>query len=134
MPFFAELDQDNIVKQVVEFESLEVCPSNERWVETFKYDYQEATQTFNYNSSNPRKNFASVGDTFDAERNCFIPPKTHASWVLDEISCRWEPPLPHPADGKRYYWNESTVAWVEDVQPDNSVFYTPPSSDCVDCN
>jgi hypothetical protein len=64
-----------------------------------------------------RKNHASVGYTYDSERNAFIPPKPFASWQLNETTCQWEPPVPYPADGtgqnpKFYIWNENTVCWV----------------------
>lgn len=60
-----------------------------------------------------RKNFASIGFTYDQERDAFIPPKDFPSWVLNEQTCRWEPPTPMPNDGKLYTWNEETVSWKD---------------------
>jgi hypothetical protein len=60
-----------------------------------------------------RKNYASEGFTYDAQRDAFIPPKPFASWVLNEDTCRWNSPVPYPTDGKRYKWDESIVNWVE---------------------
>jgi hypothetical protein len=60
-----------------------------------------------------RKNYAGIGHTYDPVLDAFIPPKVFDSWVLDEISCHWVPPVPHPTDGKKYKWDEETVSWIE---------------------
>lgn len=60
-----------------------------------------------------RKNYASVGYYYDSTRDAFIPPKIYSSWVLNEDSCLWEPPIQYPNDGKNYIWNEETVSWKE---------------------
>ena len=64
---------------------------------------------------NIRKNYAGVGDVYDAQRDAFIAPKTFPSWVLDEIICRWVPPVEKPSDGKKYKWNEEQLEWIEIV-------------------
>ena len=58
-----------------------------------------------------RKNYAGIGFAYDADRDAFIPPKPYASWTLDNASCLWEAPVPMPADGKAYRWNEETLSW-----------------------
>ena len=63
-----------------------------------------------------RKNYAGKGYTYDQTRDAFIPPKPDfTSWVLNEDTCRWEPPVPQPDDylDKDYQWNEATVSWVD---------------------
>lgn len=35
------------------------------------------------------------------------------SWPFNEATCSFEPPAPYPTDGKRYVWDEPTLAWVE---------------------
>ena len=62
-----------------------------------------------------RKNYAGIGYTFDADRDAFIPPKPYPSWLLDEETCRWNPPTPMPTDDKRYVWNENKREWEEVV-------------------
>lgn len=59
-----------------------------------------------------RKNFAGVGYTYDAVRDAFIPPQPYPSWVLDEDTCLWTPPAPHPNDGGMYMWDENVGEWV----------------------
>jgi hypothetical protein len=77
-----------------------------------------------------RKNYAGVGYTYDKDRDAFYTPKPYHSWVLDEGTCHWNPPVPYPIDGvsmltyqqfpnegmKVYEWDESTVNW-KDITP-----------------
>jgi hypothetical protein len=35
--------------------------------------------------------------------------------VLDEDTCRWQSPVPHPEDGGQYVWNENRREWEEVV-------------------
>ena len=66
-----------------------------------------------------RKNYAGIGFTYDEGRDAFIPPQPYESWVLNEDSCLWESPVPYPADGGLYVWDEDSLAWVE--APDEAV-------------
>jgi hypothetical protein len=58
-----------------------------------------------------RKNYAGIGYTYDEERDAFIPPQPYKSWVLNEDTCLWEAPIPHPEDGGKYFWNEESISW-----------------------
>jgi len=65
-----------------------------------------------------RKNHASVGYTYDEDRDAFIPPKPFPSWVLNETTCLWEAPIARPEltqeqiDNNNYYtWNEQNQTW-----------------------
>jgi hypothetical protein len=60
-----------------------------------------------------RKNYASIGFTYDAERDAFYAPQPFASWTLNEDTCLWTAPTPYPDDGKLYTWDEAALAWVE---------------------
>ncbi len=35
------------------------------------------------------------------------------SWMFNEETCAFEPPVPYPEDGKVYMWDEPTLTWVE---------------------
>jgi hypothetical protein len=117
MAHFAELDANNVVLQVIvvhnnelldedgsesEAKGIAFCQSlfGGNWVQT------------SYNA-NFRKNFAVEGAVYDAQRDAFIPPKRFSSWVLNEETCRWVPPIARPIDGKKYIWDESLVAWKD---------------------
>ena len=60
-----------------------------------------------------KKHSATMGFTYDENRDAFIGKKPHGSWILDETTCRWDPPTPYPDDGGIYRWEESTLSWIE---------------------
>ena len=129
MAHFAELDANNVVTRVIvvgnpdcvdetgsesEAVGIAFCQqlfgASTVWVQT------------SYNGS-IRKNYAGIGFTYDAGRDAFIPPQPYPSWVLDEHTCDWFPPIPYPEDGGPYIWDESQQAWQELPTPttDNHV-------------
>ena len=111
MAHWAELDENNIVVRVTVGDNNEPDEGYQwlidnlggTWVKT---SYNAATNGF-------RKNYASIGFTYDESRDAFIAPKPYPSWTLDEATCRWKAPTPYPTDDKMYQWNEATSSWVE---------------------
>jgi hypothetical protein len=100
--YFAQIDKNNIVINVVKADSIEWCENNLTGTcEETKID------------GSIRKNYAGIGYTYDEDRDAFIPPKPFDSWLLDEDTCNWNPPVPYPNDDKMYTWNEETISWVE---------------------
>jgi hypothetical protein len=61
-------------------------------------------------NNNFRKQFASIGYTYDVVNDEFVEPQPFISWSLD-LNNNWQSPTPKP-EGKSY-WDESTLAWVE---------------------
>jgi len=59
-----------------------------------------------------RKNHASIGMTYDEDKDAFIPKKPYQSWILNEDTCQWEAPVVYPNDGQRYIWNEQNQSWT----------------------
>ena len=104
MSHFAKIDGNNIVTEVIvaeqDFINSGLVGDSFLWVQT------------SYNK-NFRKNFATVGSSYDSTKDVFIPPKRFDSWILNETTCLWEPPVAIPSDGKKYEWNETTTAWDE---------------------
>ena len=104
MSHFAKINSSNIVTQVIvaeqDFINSGVVGDSFLWVQT------------SYNGSF-RKNYASVGDTYDKTKDAFIAPKPFNSWTLDNATCLWQPPTAMPDDGKMYNWNEDTTNWTE---------------------
>lgn len=63
-----------------------------------------------------RKNYASIGGIYDPVRDAFYREKPFTSWVLNEETCQWEPPIPPPTDfiengSVKYLWDELTLSW-----------------------
>ena len=63
-------------------------------------------------NNNFRKNYAGIGYAYDTVRDAFIAPQPFASWLLDEATCRWSAPVPMPAEGGPWHWDEATLSWV----------------------
>lgn len=123
MGHFAKVNAQNIVTDVVvaEYDFLEANPQllaeGEQWVRT-SYNTRAGTHP-NPNKTPLRFNYAGVGYTFDPSRGefgAFIPPKPFPSWVLNEDTCLWEPPVPYPFEdenGDPFFWDEDQTAWVK---------------------
>lgn len=117
MAHFAELDETNVVKQVIVVHNNELLDENGNESEAKGIAFCQSLFGGNWiqtsYSNRIRKNYAGIGMIYDPIRDAFIFPKLYDSWILNEDSCQWEPPLPYPTDGKNYYWDEATVNWIE---------------------
>ena len=121
MSHFAEIDEDGIVQRVIVIEQDMLNSGNwgdpNNWIQT-SYNTRSGVH-YAPNSNEPdggvalRKNYAGIGYKYDAERDAFIAPKPHPSWLLDEATCQWSAPVAHPDDGKLYSWDEDNTQWVE---------------------
>jgi len=128
MAHFAQIDGNNIVAQVIvadqETINTGLFGDPATWIQT-SYNTQGGVHT--QGGTPLRKNYAGIGYTYDSTKDAFIPPKPFNSWILNEDTCLWNPPVPYPTDNKVYLWNEETVNWVEPVPltPDEA----PPTVD-----
>ena len=110
MAHYAFLDDNNIVTEVItgidETELIEGLDT-ETWYGNFRGQVCKRTS---YNR-NIRKNYASIGYTYDEAIDAFIPQKPFDSWILNEETANWEAPTPRPEGNFR--WNEETLSWLE---------------------
>lgn len=58
-----------------------------------------------------RKNYAGIGMIYDENRDAFLYKQPYPSWILNEETCWWEPPIPAPNDSNIYDWDEDTTSW-----------------------
>jgi len=58
-----------------------------------------------------RKNYAGIGGTYDVEADAFYAPQPFLSWILNEDTFLWEPPIEIPDSENPYRWNEETLSW-----------------------
>jgi hypothetical protein len=65
------------------------------------YNTNDICKQTSYNN-NFRKNHAGIGYVYDSARDAFIPPKPFNSWILNETTCLWNPPVDKPNDGNMY--------------------------------
>jgi len=94
MAHFAELDENNIVKQVIVVHNNELKGAN-------GVEYENKGVEF------------CNGFTYDDVNDVFVAPQPFPSWSLDE-NHDWQPPTPMPEDAseeKPYIWNEESQTW-----------------------
>jgi hypothetical protein len=126
MAYFARLDEQYVVQEVIKL-------NNDVLLDQYGFECewlgaQQCAELYgpgsiwvqtSFNSS-IRKNYAGIGYTYDPQRDAFIPPKPPVpSFVLDESTCRWVPPVPYPSDGQNYYWDEASLAWILYIEKPN---------------
>lgn len=120
MAHYAFIDEENIVVDVItgrdEDDLAEGVTSWENYYSairgltclrtsynTFAGEHREGGEPF-------RGNYAGVGFEYREDLDAFIPPKPFPSWILNGVS--WEAPVPYPADGEQYDWDEDAGDWV----------------------
>lgn len=128
MAHYALLDENNVVINVItgvdetitqtDLDGTEVGGSTEAWEAFYAtrpwLNAVDCKRTsFNAKVNGYRKNYAVVGGTYDSERDAFIPFKDFPSWVLNETTCTWQPPISPPTDGGPWFWDEETISWTE---------------------
>jgi len=123
MAHFAKLGNGNVVEQVLVV-SNDVATSESAGA-NFLNNLYGTSATWKQTSYNTvggthllggtpfRKNFASIGGIYDADKNAFIAAKPFNSWTLNNDTCLWEAPTAYPSDGKTYKWDEDSTSWVE---------------------
>lgn len=123
MAHFAKLGVGNVVERV-EVVSNDIATDEQTGVDFLNnlYGSRDTWKQTSYNTKGGvhllegtpfRKNYACIGGTYDQTKDAFIPPKDFDSWILNETTCLWEPPVAYPSDGKDYEWDESSKSWVE---------------------
>jgi len=115
MATFAKIGLNNKVIEVLSVHNNELLDSNGVEQEVNGIDFLTKLTGWaiwkqtSYNN-NIRKNHAGIGYTYDEDRDAFIPIKPYNSWVLNETTCNWDPPVAKPTPG-RYNWNETNQTW-----------------------
>jgi len=88
MAHYAFLDSNNIVTEVItgidETQLIEGLDT-EIWYGNFRGQVCKRTS---YNG-NIRKNYAGIGDFYDADKDAFIPPRCHDVAILNNTTCQW---------------------------------------------
>jgi hypothetical protein len=115
MAHFAEINDEGLVLRVIALNNEILIDQNgveseEKGVEFCRNLFGGHWLQASYNATF-RKNFPGPGYRFDSDLNAFIPPKEFESWVLDETTCRWFPPIPMPDLGIALQWNEQINNW-----------------------
>jgi hypothetical protein len=122
MAHFAELNSTNEVLRVVVISNDDVDTNGgelsteaETFVSTI-VPYSEngtAWKQTSYNN-NFRKQYAGIGDTYDASKDKFISPQPYSSWSLDSND-DWQAPVTYP-NSVEISSNTVYTSWDEDNQ------------------
>ena len=116
MAHFAELDENNFVKQVIVINNNELLDEQGNESEAKGVVFCQTlfggnwVQT-SYNA-HFRKHFATIGSFYNSELDICSTAQDYPSWILDEETYTWIPPIPKPDSGL-WVWNEETVSWQE---------------------
>ena len=107
------LDSNGVEQEVNGIDFLTKLTGYPVWKQT---SYNTHGGVHNNGGTPLRKNHASIGMTYDEDRDAFISPKPNLpSWILNEDTCRWEAPIPMPTteleENQYYSWNESIINW-----------------------
>jgi len=124
MAHFAKIGKGNLVEDIIVI-SNEVALTEEAGQNFIKEVYNTGSTLYLQTSYNTkagehllggtpfRMNFAQIGGTYDEARNAFLPFKEFPSFVFDEETCTWVPPVDKPVDFDTvaYVWDEVVVNW-----------------------
>lgn len=108
MIYLAKIEQGVVSK--ITFGEAPIQVSDPDWVE-FSPNAWGGKYLDDTEGTPMRYNTPGFGYTYDQDRDAFIPPRPFASWVLNEVTCLWEAPVPMPLAGA-YLWDEPTSTWV----------------------
>ena len=117
MAHFAKLDAENNVVKVHVVANSVITDDDGKEQESLGIDFLNKLdgvgwyKQTSYNGTF-RKNYATIGGTYDADKDAFINPQPFPSWSLNTTTCLWEPPTAHPDDWtKQYVWDEPRLQW-----------------------
>jgi len=120
MAHYALLDENNIVTQVITGRDEDDLPEGiTSWEDYYGAFHGQTCKRTSYNTrgnQHPngtpfRGNYAGIGYTYDEARDAFISPQPFPSWLLDDATVSWVPPVAYPDDDNRYFWDEDTQTW-----------------------
>ena len=105
--FIAEVKRsDNKVLKVL----ISNSESTPTWAKDSEFSFWIETT-----NSDPNKKLAAVDDTYYPDLDDFVEPKPFESWVLNQETKKWDPPVPHPDPdpfvAHLYEWDEESTNW-----------------------
>ena len=120
MAYFAKLNEQNIVENVIVVDDADVgnlpFPESEAVGLAFlNRVFPNTTWKQTCRDDSFRFRGAGIGGKFHpehGEHGAFSNPKPYDSFIWDESVCGWVPPIPYPTDGREYDWHEAAQKWI----------------------
>jgi len=119
MAHFAKINENNIVEEVIVVNNSDCqnlsFPESEAIGQSFllsiglEGNWKQTSYIKSF-----RKNFASIGYSYDSDLDAFVAPKPYPSWILNNESCIWEAPTPIPDNIHTYVWDEENQTWIQE--------------------
>lgn len=119
--FFASIDEDNKVVQVIALEKSKCndlfFPESESVGQSFieslglQGKWLQTSYTGEFRSA-----YATPGADYDVTNDRFIPSCPFPSWKYNKEKNVWVAPIPKPDDINHYFWDEATQQWYEDYE------------------
>ena len=125
MAHYAELNENNEVIYVAYMDNEIITDENGNEIEQLGIDHLHHHQGSHRKwvrtsyRGNFRGVYAGLGSFYLEDLDVFTFPKPHSSWILNETTADWEPPMPIPElteeqiqNNQYYYWDENNNGWV----------------------
>ena len=113
MSHFAKVLDGKVVQVIVaepEFFKNFIDTSPGAWIQTSYNTYANAHKL---GGTPLRGNFAGIGYLYDQKNDVFYASQPYPSWILNQSTWLWEPPIAYPENGKLHQWNEEVKNWEE---------------------
>jgi len=115
MKYFAELNSENLVINVVVAENIDDCKlsiNGTRFIQT----YEDGTNGVR----------AGIGGTWNEEHQIFCTPQMYPSWILNTSTGRYEAPVASPSnipENSNVTWDEDNQRWqsIKTIADDGSL-------------
>jgi hypothetical protein len=121
MAHFAQLNENNVVIYVTPMSNTLITDEDGKEQESLGIEFlknqfgDDTTWVQTSYNNNFRCRYAGIGSIYDESLDAFIPPNPFPSWIFDENSLDWIPPVERPQHiegGPLYDWNEELKNWV----------------------
>ena len=144
--YFAKINESNVVENIFLMDDTLYTGGEAGGLNRLNKLHGDISPSYykQYFLDGTRKNPACIGGSYDAARDAFIDIKPYPSWVLNESTCIWEPPVAIPSDAAivgvnktvtakwqdpafsatyTAYWDEDNQRWIANqATPENSNF------------
>jgi hypothetical protein len=115
MKYFAQVNENNKVANVIVIDDSVLLNEEGIEVEQLGSDFcsifGEGRWIQTSVDAKFRKIYAGVGDSYRDDVDAFQPPQVYPSWTFNDDTWKWEPPVPMPADGGWWSWDEDGEEW-----------------------